>query len=46
MSSIHDFEMLGRNFLGGAIVGALLRSGAETASFIGPERESFELVGL
>jgi len=46
MSSIHDLEILGRSFLGGAIVAAILSSGAEGASFIGPERESFKLVGL
>jgi len=46
MSSIHSLEILGRSFLGGAIVAAILRSGAEAASFIGPELESFELVDL
>ena len=46
MSSIHDLEMLGRSFLGGIIVVSILSSGAEAASFIGPERVSFEVVGL
>jgi hypothetical protein len=41
MSSIHVLEMLGLSFLVGTAVVVISRFGAETASFIGPERESF-----